>query len=263
MMTSLTPWVKRLMITWVGLWVVSFLFYLGDYALQVHFGLFPAALAEGMATSFLGLFSYAFLHETPGIWHLAINSLVLYWTGPEIERYFPGRKFLRFLAIVIGVGAVTRVGFYFLVGGEFSGPAVGGSGVTMACLAGLAALQPGIRVNLIFFSVQLLPLFLVLIGLDVLNLLATFASKGSSVASELHLAGAAVGWSWAGGFHRFPVFAKMTAKRQQAKQQKHAERRRNDEQELDRILAKISRDGIGKLTPAEKKFLDKRSRRPD
>jgi membrane associated rhomboid family serine protease len=263
MMTSLTPWVKRLMISWVALWVISYLFYLADVDLGTQLGLSPRALSEGDFFSVIGLVSYAFLHSTHGIWHLAFNCLVFYWTGPEIERYFPGRKFLRFVGVAIAVGALTHLGLYWTVGSQFGAPAIGGSGIVMACFAGLAALQPGIRVNLIFITVPILPLFLVFTGLDVLNLLAIIVGKGTGVASDIHIAGAAVGWYWGGGFHRFPIFARLSAKRQQAKQQKQTELRQNDEQELDRILAKISREGIGKLTATEKKFLEKRSRRPD
>lgn len=263
MMTSLTPWVKRLMITWAGLWVLSFLLYIADSDLIFRISLCPAALADGNLTAVLGLVAYAFLHEIPGIWHLAINCLVLFWTGPEVERYFPGKQFLRFVAVVVGVGAAVRTVFYLLGADTFGGPALGGSGITMACLAALAALQPGLRVNLIVFTVRLLPLFLVLAVLDGLNLLATFTGKGSMVASELHLAGAAVGWFWAGGFERFPVFAKWSAKRRASKEQRKFQQGQDEEQELDRILAKISREGIGSLTSAERKFLDRRSRRPD
>lgn len=263
MMTSLTPWVKRIMITWVVLWVVSYLFFLGDVDLGAKLGLFPMALFDGHLLSIFGLVAYAFLHSTYAIWHLAFNCLVFYWTGPEIERYFPQRKFLRFVGAAIAAGAVAHIGLYLLIGSQFGSPAFGGSGIVMACFACLAALQPGIRVNLIFITVPLLPLFLVLVGIDVLNLLAMIVGKGKGVASDVHLAGALVGWFWAGGFQRFPVFARWAAKREQNRRQRQAQQHQQGEAELDRILAKISREGIGSLTPAEKKFLDRRSRKPD
>ncbi len=263
MMTSLTPWVKRILIFWAGLWVISNLLYLADYDLGMHFGLFPAALADGKLTSILGLVTYAFLHEPTGILHLAFNSLVFYWTGPEVERHFPGKKFLHFLAGVILVGAAVRVTLYFVFGTVFGYPALGGSGIAMACLAALAALHPGLRVNLLVLTVRLLPLFLVLAGLDLLRMIATIAGKGDSIASEIHLAGALVGWYWGGGFHRFPVFRNWAEKRDLARRQRNHAKKQQDEEELDRILAKISREGIGSLSPAEKAFLDRRSRRPD
>jgi membrane associated rhomboid family serine protease len=263
MMTSLTPWVKRILLTWVVLWVLSFLFLLTDIDLPQKFGLWPESLGRGEFTSVLGLFGYAFFHDPGGIFHLLFNCMVFYWTGPEIERYFPGRRFLKFVGVVVVVGAATRLLLAAIAGYSFSGPAFGGSGIVAACMFGLAALQPGLRVNLIFITVPILPLVLVLGGLDVLNLIATFAGKGSPIASELHLAGAAVGWAWGGGFLRFPIFARWSAKRQQAKFNREQAKHQARELELDRILAKITREGIGKLTPAEKEFLDNRSNRPD
>ena len=262
-MTSLTPWVKRILLTWVVLWVVSFLFLLAEIDLPRAFSLWPRGLGDGQITSIFGLLSYAFFHHPGGIFHLLFNCLIFYWTGPEIERYFPGRRFLKFVGVVVVVGAMTRLLLSGIAGSGFSGPAFGGSGIVSACLFGLAALQPGLRVNLIFITVPILPLVLVLGGLDVLNLIATFAGKGSQIASELHLAGAAVGWFWGGGFLRFPIFARWSAKRQQSSIKRQQDKHQARELELDRILAKITREGIGQLTAAEKEFLDNRSRRPD
>jgi membrane associated rhomboid family serine protease len=157
-------------------------------------------------------------------------------------------------------GAAARFLLYLVTGG-FAGPVVGGSGLVSCCFAFLAAVMPGIRVSLLVISVRLLPLFLVLTSLDLLRLIASLAGQPSGVAAEIHLAGALVGWTAAGGWERFPLFAGMRAKAAQRRAENAQQGALADEEELDRILAKISRDGIGSLSAREKKFLEQRSKR--
>jgi hypothetical protein len=47
----------------------------------------------------------------------------------------------------------------------------------------------------------------------------------------------------------------------QKKAKKQQRQSQNEEEELDRILAKISRDGLPSLTDAERRFLEQRSKR--
>ena len=258
-MTSLTPLVRRVMILWVLLWVSAFLLKLGDIRLDQLFGLYPTELWQGSLTAVLGLGCYAFLHDPYGVIHLLFNCIIFYWTGPEVERFFPGKKFVKFLALVIAAGAVARLGLQFIFGGPFQHPAIGGSGIVSACLATLAALQPNLRVSLIFITVRILPLFLVLAGLDLLYLIATVFDQAGNTASEIHLAGALVGWTCAGGFQRFPLFPKWAAKRRVSREQAAFHHSQQQDAELDRILSKISKEGIGSLNPKEKRFLEERS----
>jgi rhomboid family protein len=259
--TSLTPLVRRILILWAALWVVSFLFNLGDIYLDTELALTPAALFDGQLLAFLGVFTYAFLHNPMGIFHLLVNCLWFFYTGPEIERHCPGKRFLKLMGVSILVAAAFQILLAGLFGGRFLGPTIGGSGMVSTTVAALAALQPGLRINLIFITVRLLPLFLVLMGLDSLNLLATMAGKGSEINSEIHLAGAAVGWTWAGGWQKFPIFARWSEQRAQKRHDAHRQQGALEEQELDRILAKISREGIGSLSKKEREFLERRSKR--
>lgn len=259
-MTTLTPIVRVLLISWAALWVLGFLVQLGAEPLAISLGFSPAGVLDGEIGSILGFAVYPFLHDSFGLWHLGINCLLLYYFGPEVERLNPGKRFLRLLITAAVAGAVVRFLLHLLTDG-FGGPVVGGSGLVSCCFAFLAAVMPGIRVSLLVITVRLLPLFLVLIGLDFLRLIAALAGQPGGVAAEIHLAGAVVGWTAAGGWQRFPLFAGMRAKAEQKRAEKAQQTQVADEAELDRILAKISRDGIGSLSAREKKFLEERSKR--
>lgn len=259
-MTTLTPIVRFLLISWAALWVLGFLVQLGAEPLAYSLGFSPAGVIKGELGSILGFAVYPFLHDTGGLFHLLINCLLLYYLGPEVERLNPGTRFLRLLVTAAVAGGVTRFLLYLLTG-KFAGPVVGGSGLVTCCFAFLAAVMPGMRISLLVITVRLLPLFLVLTGLDLLRLIATLAGQPGGVAAEIHLAGALVGWAAAGGFERFPMFAGWRAKSAQKRADKAQHEAQAEEAELDRILAKISREGIGSLSAREKKFLERRSNR--
>jgi membrane associated rhomboid family serine protease len=258
--TTLTPLVRILLISWAALWVLGFLVQLGAEPLAYTLGFSPAGVVDGQIGSILGFAVYPFLHDSTGIWHLAINCLLLFYFGPEVERLNPGNRFLRLLVTAAVAGAAARFVLYLLTDG-FGGPVVGGSGLVSCCFAFLAVVMPGTRVSLLVITVRLLPLFLVLSGLDLLRLIASLAGQPSGVAAEIHLAGALVGWTAAGGWQRFPVFAGMRHRVSAKRAEKSRQTALQEEEELDRILAKISRDGIGSLTGREKKFLEQRSKR--
>ena len=190
-----------------------------------------------------------------------INCLLFFYFAPEVERLNPGRKFIRLLALASVAGA-TAMFLLHLVTGRFPGPMFGGSGLVSCCFAFLAAVYPDLRISLIVIQLRLLPLFLVVTCFDLLRLTTDLVgTTGSSVAAEVHLAGALVGWTAAGGWGKFLPARAMQARTQRwrAKRKQTAENR--DQTELDRILGKISKGGIGSLTPSERKFLDRRSKR--
>lgn len=261
-MTSLTPLVRILLISWAAVWVLSYLLLLGNVSLYQWFGFSPAGILDGDLTGLLGVVGYPFLHQPALLpWHLLINCLIFFFFAPEVERLNPGRQFLRLLAMATLAGAATMFVLHLLTG-KFPGPMFGGSGMVSCCFAYLAAVYPGMRVSLIVIQVRLLPLFLILTGFDLLRLVTELiGAGGGSVAAEVHLAGAAVGWTSAGGWQRFSLFAGMAERARQRRAEKQQAARAKDEEELDRILAKISREGIGSLSPSERKFLDRRSKR--
>ncbi len=256
----MTPLVRRLLILWVAIWLASFLLGLFDVPLADWFALSPGALFDGEITALPGLVLYAFVHEPNSILHLLFNAWILAFAGPEVERLWPQRRFLRFLTVVVISGALVHLMLAALIPSAFRVPVIGGSGFVLACLAAMTALYPHLRINLFLIQVRLLPVFLVLVALDLLRMTAFLAGKGGPVAADVHLAGAAAGWAWAGGFARFGPLRRWSEKRQARRQDRQARRTAHKESELNRILDKINDHGMPSLTKKERQFLERRSR---
>lgn len=265
-MPALGPITRGILIAWVVLWVVSFLVQLAHSALLRPLVLDPGALLAGDVGAWPGALGYVFLHDPGRTLHLLFNALLFASFAPEVERLWPQRRFALLLGIAAFAGAVVTVLFAALAPRGFAVPVIGGSGLVSAMIAANAAVYPDRRLHLIFFSCRLMSFFLVLAGLDLLFLIGTFAGQPTMTAHQVHLAGFAVGWVWAGGSWRRGWGAATLLGRWQARRRaRHAAReqqaRDGDEAELDRILAKISSHGIASLDAKERRFLEKRSRR--
>ena len=263
-MPSASPIVYRLLIVWVAVWLLTFFTQLtGGEGVLAFLELDFGRLLNGDIAALPGILGYSIAHAPyPGVFHLLINGYLLWVFGPEVETLFPGRRFLRFLLIVVLVGAGVHLVLHLVAGGPFAIPVIGGSGIVMAVLAVHAAIYPERPIHLIFFTVRMLPLFLVFVGLDIMGFLYGLSGRTDGVAVDVHLAGAATGWIWARGLGRFPNPLRRTAdKLRQARQEQKREAAVKDEQELDRILAKINREGMPSLTESERRFLQKSARK--
>ena len=254
-MTTLTPYVRKFLALWGVIWLLGLLFPASD-----PFGflaLDTGGLADGRLSAIPGIFGYFLLHDPHSILHLLFNAWMFALFAPEMERIFPGGRFLRFTFTVVVLGAALRFLLALLFPEAFGYLVIGASGVTMACLAGYAALFPGTRFFFFFFQVKALTLFLVVVGFDLVSFLLTLAGHGGKVAVDIHLAGAVTGWFLCAGFQRYPFPGRSFLANWRAKRSKQAER--NAQSRLDEILAKISDQGIGALSKKEKKFLEERS----
>ena len=83
----LTKAVKWLMVVCVGIWVLQQLPF-GAW-IQAVFGLTPGLFIRGLIWQ---PFTYMFLHF--GVWHIAMNMLMLFMFGCQIERFWGARKFV-------------------------------------------------------------------------------------------------------------------------------------------------------------------------
>jgi hypothetical protein len=99
---------------------------------------------------------------------------------------------------------------------------------------------------------------LIFVGMDVFTALETFKGHASNVSWSAHLAGAAWGFVAVrkGLVWRDPLSGLERWRRARAQEQ-HGE----DEAKLDQLLAKINREGIQSLSPGEKAFLKRTSKR--
>lgn len=265
-MATLGPITRGILVVWVALWIVSFLATLADPAALRLLWLDPRALLEGRLAAVPGVLGHALLHDPQHSLHLLLNGLIFALFAPEAERLWPRRRCLIFLGAAALAGAAATVLLAALAPSGFARPVIGGSGLVSAVIAVHAAVYPDRLLNLILFRCRLIRLFQVLLALDLLGLIATLAGRPDGIAHQVHLAGFASGWLWAGGSWRRgwdgKALLRRFAGRRRARRAAREERAQaGQERELDRILAKIGREGIGSLSEGERRFLEERSRR--
>lgn len=220
-----------------------------------------SALGEGRVWEFI---TFQFLHGSVG--HLLFNSIGLYFFGPLIERWWGTRRYLVFYLLCGVAGAVffsllTVLGWLPTPGGlprEWV-RLVGASAGIYGLLIGTAVIAPHARVHLLFPPVEMSmrTFALGLMGFAVLMILFNWNSNAGGEAG--HLGGAILGyflmrWPWllgrgvAGGRPRGVNPPPLRQRRPPLADLEEAE-------EVDRILDKISREGLHSLTAAERERL--------
>ena len=247
-------WVKRLLIANLAIYVVMAI--IGNsLPLVLHAGLALSPDWWWLGAPFLPvwqLVTHGFLHVDIG--HVFFNCLMLYFYGGMLERAIGGRRFIVFYA-----GAMIAGGLLHSVLGQFQGlnaPVVGASGAVMGCITAAAMLFPNSQVHL--FGIIPIPLWVLAAGMVAFDLLS-MADTGGNVAHDVHLAGALIGFLYIKqGWHRTDVLAKV----EQHREAKVTQSKAADAAKLDALLARISKEGMPSLTDAEKKFLNRMSKRP-
>ncbi len=221
------------------------------------------------------LLTYAFLHSTVSVWHILGNMLFLWWFGRQVEERIGGREFLVFylLAAVFAGVAYTAAAMAGLH--PIRAPVVGASGAVLAVLLLSALWYPDQVIHLFFFIP--VPIWLVIVYLLARDAFSFLGKSNEGIATSAHLAGALFGymywkfeWQFSGLFSGWGWGGpEAAAKRGRARLRIYAPdeeptppaapaSRIDDEQleaQMDAILAKVSRVGMGGLTEAEKQTL--------
>ena len=218
--------------------------------------------------------TYMFLHG--GLWHLAMNMLMLWMFGSELERLWGTKEFLRYYFITgIGAGIFSLVPYLFslLTGPTVMIPIIGASGAVFGVLLAYAMTYPE-RMVLVFGIVPMKVKYLMLLmGLVTL----TSLGSNSGIAHITHLGGLVVGWLYlkrSGRYHDltmnlpfrewwqkflglFKIRVIPGEKKKSAREQgwRSVNDQRNQRSEMDQLLDKITRVGYENLSNAEKKRL--------
>jgi membrane associated rhomboid family serine protease len=272
---GVTPWVARLLVANLFVLLLQSTVLIAPRFLWL-FGFSPLALWTHPWT----LVTYQFVHGS--VWHLAFNLLALYFFGPPVEARLGGRRFIGFYLLCGLGGAVLSALLVPLVGDQLI---VGASGAVLGVAVAFAWYWPNAPV-LVFpfpepFAAKWLVVFTVAISL-VLALLTAATGTSDGVSHIAHLGGIgaallilkAADWRSAGHerqLRRSSVpnavvsSAAMVARSSDpGPSPRGGTRGRTAERtqaEIDRVLDKISANGIASLTPAERKFLAEMSRR--
>ncbi len=244
------PMVKGIIIATAAAYLVQV--FLAKGVLEYYFALWPSTAVWKL--NLWQFFTYLFLHDPRGIFHILFNMLCLYFFGREIEVMLGKWKFL---GLYLTAGAVAGVAHclmgLFMPAGAFM---IGASGAVMAVMVIYAICFPNQMILFFFFvPMKIRTCILILIGIDLF-----YGAQGSptGVANFAHLGGALFGLLyWKGRPWIDALLGKV--------KERLASRRRSvdlhEEEDLDRILEKISQHGMDSLTKRERSYLLRASER--
>jgi len=213
--------------------------------------------------------TYMFLHA--GFFHILFNMLWLYWMGRIFEEYLGNKRTIGVYLLGGLTGGFMFVLFYNIFPlftqqpGLVEGSAtVGASAAVMAIIVATATLVPDYTIYLMFIGpVKLKWIALVIVILDFIGI------SGLNAGGEIsHLGGALFGFiyikqlqrgnDWVGFFTGlFKKRSKLSvASKNRSKNAGNTPR----QEDIDRILDKISQSGYDSLTKQEKEILFRASK---
>lgn len=261
---SLTPWVKRLLIANVVVFVLTMVN-------QEFFFRWFAFAPSRVLTQPWGALTYMFLHGD--LMHLLVNMLVLFFFGPPLESRWGSTEFIKFY-LFCGLGGVA-LSFLFAPGSWI----VGASAAIYGLMLAFAMHWPEAPIYIWgIFPVKAKWL----VGfLFVVSLMSAFGGGGGNIAHFAHLGGILTGFLYLKSDWRpdrgrtsrrqgIRVRKMAIVPREERREESDAagagrkERSADDDSildEVDRILDKISAEGMTSLTNEERRTLDRVSRR--
>jgi membrane associated rhomboid family serine protease len=250
-----TPWVRKLLAANIVIFIVSWLL----PALAGWFAFQPSSVLFRPWT----LVTYMFIHGN--FWHLLFNMLGLFFFGPPLEERWGSREFLKYY-LICGLGGAA-LSFVF----AFNSSVIGASAAVYGVMLAFALNWPDMPIYI--WAIFPVKAKWVVIALATLSFMSAFGAS-DGVAHFAHLGGFAAGFLYlkmdaaTGGpvqkikralsRRRLKVVPGSTT---QKPDQSRALREERTLDEVDRVLDKISTQGMASLTPEEKKLLDEVSKR--
>jgi membrane associated rhomboid family serine protease len=253
-MAAITPSVKFLLILNVSVFLIEML-------LRIPLsGLFALPAVWWQSWSFGSLFTYMFVHANST--HLMVNMLGLFFIGPAVEQTIGS---YRFFVLYYLSGILGGLGWSLLA--EPGAVCVGASGALMGILGAFGALYPNAKL-LLWFVLPIKAWVLVTL-LIIWELYETVGvHKIGGIANAAHLMGAIAGICYAMTLKhpnllaelkgKLPGFGKITPKSQARRPTGGSEKL--SKEEVDRILDKIGKEGMGALSSRERDMLKKATR---
>jgi len=228
------------------------------------------------------LISYQFLHGDFG--HIFWNMFILWMFGMEIENYWGSKKFLIYY-LLSGIGAgLCHLFISPLIGGGLA-PVIGASGAIFGVTIAFAMIFPN-RYIFLYFFIPIKAKYLIGFYLIAYNLLPLLYGEQSNIAHLAHLGGALTGFIFilldknthvvfkdlftrssyrtTKPFNPLGGLTDKFKKKEQVQDAKYYEIKDEDEvtqEDIDRILDKISQSGYQNLTEKEKKILFQASKK--
>jgi membrane associated rhomboid family serine protease len=251
--------IRALVIATVAVWVVQIIPGAGS-ALSGWFDLLPYQTFGHF--QLWRLFTYLFLHDPNGPFHLVFNMLTLWMFGAELEELWGTRRFVVFyLAAGAASGLLSLLTVFSPV--MWFTPVIGASGAVLALLTVYALYFPRRQILLFFlFPVNVIAAVIIF---GAISLVGAMQSRGS-VSHLTHLGGIAAGFLYVKWFPVINNFLENAKARVETARRNAEQRKKNADSELyesviDPILKKISEQGMDSLTPEERRLLEEPSKR--
>jgi membrane associated rhomboid family serine protease len=201
------------------------------------------------------LFTYMFVHIE--LWHLLINMLMLWFFGPALEQAWGRKRFLTYYLFTGFGGAVCS--FIF----SFNSPIIGASAAIFGLLVAYAIMYPETIILLFFiFPMKIKYAVLIFAGID---LWGAWQGSPGGIAHFAHLGGALFGYLYLKSewirrslsYLSIGSFKEWWSQKEKRQQEFYRE---EFNKEVDRILDKISKQGMKSLTKRERKILERKSK---
>ena len=261
----LTPWVKRLLIANTVVFVLTIII-----GRELVFGWFSFRPSEMLFRPW-GAVTYMFLHGD--FWHLFMNMLVLFFFGPPLESKWGSRAFIKYYAIC-GLGGVA-LSFFFV-----SYSIIGASAAVYGVMLAFAVNWPDAPIYV--WGIFPVKAKWLVAFLCVVTFTSAFGGTGGGVAHFAHLGGFIAGFlylktDWkaakqlqkigkAARSRRFAIVPSNTsddgASERRSRRDLTADASESSVLDaVDKVLDKISAEGMGSLTEDERRLLDEVSKR--
>ncbi len=234
----------------------------------------PAALPAFLARPWT-LITYAFAHDWLSIWHILNNMIVLYWFGKLFIEYLGNDKLIAVYVLGAMAGSImyllifNTIPYYVAVQNSFPGM-VGASAAVFAVMVAISTLLPDYTFFLLFLGpvkIKYISLFFIIV-----SFIGTVGpNEGGNIA---HLGGALIGYvytrqlqagvNWGGWITSVIYWFKglLTASPRVKVTYRKDEPRKTGtnfnkatQEEIDKILDKISDKGYESLSKEEKEKL--------
>jgi len=170
------------------------LFTLGGGAFSDVFVLSERALRQGYVWTVI---TSVFSHSPNGFFHIAGNSIALYFFGPLVERYLGSKRFTAMFLVTGAVAGVSQIGVGMLLGAPPSGGVLGASGAIMAVMGFLSVVNPNLKVMLLIppIPLKIRTITLLYAGFSLFGVVSSGSILGGAggIAHAAHLSGLVLG----------------------------------------------------------------------
>ena len=259
---QLTPWVKRLLIANAVVFALTWV--IGPEFVFDWFSFQPTKILLRPWTPL----TYMFLHGD--FWHVFMNMLVLFFFGPPLESKWGSKEFIQYY-LVCGLGGVI-LSFLFV-----SYSIIGASAAVYGVMLAFAMAWPNAPIYV--WGIFPVPAKWLVAFFVVITFSSAFGGAGGGVAHFAHLGGFAAGFlylktDWRASRAIQNIGKAARARRlaivpREEREAATSARRgwRDDAGErktldaVDRVLDKISAEGMSSLTAEEKLLLDEVSKK--